>query len=103
MAIMLSGRRVRELTIANPRRESCGAMAGGETERFCAVCNRSVYDLSMLTRRQAAELLDNNAGKVCGRINYDERGNQIFAKERNAIERLMQISVLGASALASAT
>jgi hypothetical protein len=77
-------------------------MAGGASNRFCTACNRSVYDMSVLTRRQAADLLDNNAGKVCGRISYDERGDQIFAKERNAIERLLQISVLGASAVASA-
>jgi len=77
-------------------------MAGGDEERFCTSCNRSVYDLSVLTRRQAADLLANNAGKVCGRISYDERGNPVFAKERNPIERLMQISLLGASAVASA-
>jgi hypothetical protein len=77
-------------------------MAGGDTEHFCTACDRSVYDLSVLTRRQVANLLDNNAGKICGRITYDERGNQAFAKERSPIERLMQISVLGVSAVASA-
>lgn len=77
-------------------------MAGGHTERSCTACNRSVYDLSVLTRRQTADLLDKHAGKVCGRIHYDERGKQIFAKERRPIERLVQISVLGASAVASA-
>jgi hypothetical protein len=77
-------------------------MAGGNAQRFCGVCNRSVHDLSALTRRQATELFVNNAGKVCGRISYDEHGKQIFAKERRPIERLVQISVLGASAVASA-
>src|SRR5215831_19007350 len=64
--------------------------------------NRSVYSLSALTRRQAADLFDNNAGRLCGRISYEERGKQIFVKERRPIERLVQISVLGASAMASA-
>jgi hypothetical protein len=94
---------VKQLTIANPCRESWNTMAGGDTQRFCDACNRSVHDLSALTRRQVADLLASNAGKVCGRISYDERGKQIFIKERSAIERLMQISVLGASAVASAS
>jgi len=47
-------------------------------------------------------LFDNNAGRLCGRISYEERGKQIFVKERRPIERLVQISVLGASAMASA-
>jgi hypothetical protein len=95
-------RRVRQLTIANPCSESWESMSGGERDRFCTACNRSVYDLSALTSRQAAELLDSKAGKVCGRISYDERGNQVFAKEHTAVGRLMQISLLGASAVASA-
>jgi hypothetical protein len=99
---MLFRPHVKQLTIANPCRESWNAMAGDDTQRFCNLCNRSVHDLSALTRRDAADLLANNAGKVCGRISYDERGNQIFTKERSPIERLMQISVLGASAMASA-
>jgi hypothetical protein len=78
-------------------------MTGGDTERFCAACDRAVYDLSVLTRRQALKLADDNGGRLCGRIHYDERGNQIFAKERSGIERLAQISVLGASAALSAT
>lgn len=99
---MFSRRRIRELTISKPCRESWEAMAGGGPDRFCAACNRSVHDLSALTRRQAVDLLRNNAGKVCGRIDHDDRGNQIFAKERAPIERLLQISILGASAAASA-
>jgi hypothetical protein len=99
---VLFRRRARQLTIANPCRESWNAMEGGDTLRFCGACNRSVHDLSALTRRQAADLFTKNSGKLCGRISYDERGNQVFARERSPIERLMQISVLGASAMASA-
>ena len=99
---MFLGRRVPQLTIANPCRESWDAMDGGNSHRFCNACNRSVHDLSALTRRQAADLLANNQGKVCGRITYDERGSQIFAREHSPIERLMQISFLGVSAMASA-
>lgn len=98
---MLFGRRVERVSIANPCRENWTAMSGG-AERFCAVCNRSVHDLSALTSRQAAALFANNAGKLCGRITYDQRGNPIFAKERSPINRLMQISLLSASSVASA-
>jgi hypothetical protein len=77
-------------------------MSGGHSERFCTTCSRSVHDLSLLTRRQVADLLERNAGKVCGRIDYDERGEQIFAKERGTIERLAQLLVLGALGVASA-
>jgi hypothetical protein len=47
-------------------------------------------------------LLDNHAGTVCGPVNFEERGKLVFAKERNPIERLLQISALRASAVASA-
>jgi hypothetical protein len=99
---MLFRPRVKRLTIVNPCHESWSTMSGGDMQRFCDVCNRSVHDLSVLTRRQASDLLANNGGKVCGRISFDKRGNQIFAKDRRPIERLMQISVLGASAAVSA-
>ncbi len=102
MAGMLSFRRITKIAIANPCSESWGAMGGGDRSRFCTVCNRFVHDLSVLTRRQAADLFHKQAGNICGRIHYDERGNQIFAKERTAVERFVQISVLGASAVASA-
>ena len=94
-------RPVKQLAIANPCRESWDAMACRNARRFSSLSNRSVYNLSALTRRQAADLFDNNAGRPCGRISSEERGKQIFAKERRPIERLVQISVLGASAAAA--
>jgi hypothetical protein len=76
-----SRRRIGQLAIANPCRENWDAMAGGHSGRLCTACNRSVYDLSVLTRRQVADLLDNNAGKIL-RSNRLRRARQPNFRQR---------------------
>jgi len=76
-------------------------MAGDNRARFCESCNQTVHDFSSLTRRQAAELVENTSGRLCARINYDYRGNIVFLPEpqQNSLGRLIRLSLLGVSAL----
>jgi hypothetical protein len=40
----------------------------GHTTRFCALCSQNVYDISMLTREAAEELIFGSDEPVCGQI-----------------------------------
>jgi hypothetical protein len=43
-------------------------MAGDDRVRFCQGCEKSVYNLSALTKRQAETLVAEHGGKLCARI-----------------------------------
>src|SRR5262249_29306077 len=43
-------------------------MAGTEQVRFCADCNKDVYDLSSMTRREAEFFVATNHGQICARL-----------------------------------
>lgn len=42
-------------------------MAGDERVRFCGGCEKNVYNLSAMTRREASKFVARNSGKVCVR------------------------------------
>jgi hypothetical protein len=76
-------------------------MDGDSSQRFCTSCNRHVHDLSNLTRRQAAELMENSPGGLCARLTLDPRGQILFRDPpTNWTNRLVQVSLLGLSTLA---
>jgi hypothetical protein len=57
------------LTIASPCEEPWNDMEVlGHTTRFCALCSQNVYDISMLTRQAAEELIFGSDEPVCGQI-----------------------------------
>jgi hypothetical protein len=43
-------------------------MAGDDRVRYCKACQKSVYNLSALTKRQAEALVAEHGGKLCARI-----------------------------------
>ena len=43
-------------------------MSGDDRVRYCKVCEKSVYNLSALTRRQTETLVAEHGGKLCARI-----------------------------------
>lgn len=44
-------------------------MTGDELVRFCSSCEKNVYNLSAMPRREARKFVARNAGKVCVRYN----------------------------------
>lgn len=76
-------------------------MAGEGHKRFCTSCNRIVHDISKLTRRQAIDLMNRSPQGLCARMSFGYDGKVSFApaSKTNAFERLVQISLLGVSAL----
>jgi len=52
-------------------------MTGDDRTRFCNECNKHVYDLSAMTRRQAEAIIEASRGKLCGRVTRQEDGTTV--------------------------
>ena len=56
------------LRIASPCNESWERMVGDERVRHCDSCQRNVYNLSEMTRKEVEELVLRTEGKMCTRM-----------------------------------
>jgi len=56
-----------EIKIASPCHADWGRMTGDERTRFCASCQKHVYNLSAMTAREGADLIRQKEGKLCVR------------------------------------
>lgn len=56
------------ITIPSPCSNKWEEMTGDDRVRHCGECGKNVYDLSALTRKQAAALIAEKEGKLCGRL-----------------------------------
>jgi hypothetical protein len=57
-----------QIGVKSPCEASWKAMKGGGAVRHCAECDRKVYDLSAMSRRQAEALLAGAEGRLCVRF-----------------------------------
>ena len=57
-----------DLRVASPCSARWEDMAGDERVRFCSGCRLHVYDLSAMTRAEAAELVASVSGRLCVRF-----------------------------------
>jgi hypothetical protein len=85
--------------------ESWDRMAGTVSRRFCESCQKSVHDISQMTRREVAKLIDTSPNGLCGRVTRNQSGEVVFRREAGSKGpgRLVGISLLGASAVAAQT
>lgn len=56
---------VDELRIASPCSVPWSGMAGSDTVRHCSDCQKNVYNLSLLTRAEANDLIREKEGQLC--------------------------------------
>ncbi len=54
--------------IASPCHADWDSMAGNHRQRFCSQCQRHVYNISEMTRREANRLLAKEEGGICARL-----------------------------------
>src|SRR5438105_4127775 len=54
--------------VATPCRASWNAMDGDERVRFCPSCRFNVYNLSEMSRAEAAKLVTETEGRLCVRF-----------------------------------
>jgi hypothetical protein len=57
-----------DVRVASPCSESWSEMSGDDRKRFCGKCEKNVYDLSAMTRREAEVFLAMQEGSVCVRF-----------------------------------
>ncbi len=67
-----------DVTINNPCNEDWDAMNGGRKRRHCGSCDKDVFHLSQMTRREATHLLETRDASICVRYRYDDQGNIEF-------------------------
>jgi hypothetical protein len=68
LPILSSPFALEELQIASPCPAEWNDMVGDERVRFCGLCDKNVYNLSGLTRREATALVTDREGSVCIRM-----------------------------------
>ena len=54
--------------IASPCSADWDSMAGNDRQRFCSQCQKNVYNISAMTRREANRLLAQEEGGICARL-----------------------------------
>ena len=65
------------LRIASPCASPWEAMRGDGRRRFCAECERHVYDFAQLTAREAAGLVEATGGALCALLTRDGAGRLV--------------------------
>src|SRR5436305_11455599 len=65
------------LRVASPCESSWEAMRGDGRRRYCAECERHVYDFAHLTAREAAGLVEATGGALCARLTRDGAGRLV--------------------------
>lgn len=96
-----------KLQIASPCPAAWAEMSGDDRARFCATCEKHVYDFSKLTAAEGVALIREKEGKVCGRLWRRADGTLITADcpvgtMRLVRKRSKRVPLLAASLMASA-
>jgi hypothetical protein len=97
--------------IAAPCKADGDAMAGDDRVRFCAQCEKNVYNLSAMPRQEAEALLLEKEGKLCVRLCRRADGTVLTSdcpvgvRRRRRRRRIAAMAIGGglAAAAASAT
>jgi hypothetical protein len=99
----MSGRTISldTIQIASPCSASWDDMAGTERMRFCNLCQKTVYNLSAMTREQAEKLISQKEGKACVRL-YRRHDGTVLTSDcpvgLRAMRRRMALLAGGAAA-----
>jgi hypothetical protein len=71
---------LRDIQVASPCSANWNEMTGDDRTRFCRSCNKYVYNLSEMTRRQAEELIHTTEGRLCVRF-YQRRDGRVLTQD----------------------
>src|ERR1700750_2402560 len=69
------------LSVQSPCEADWDSMEGNEEVRFCTHCEKSVHNVSAMTRKDAMRFVRANAGGVCVRFYSDPKGRTLHANE----------------------
>lgn len=95
-----------DIRIASPCTARWDDMKGDDRARFCPQCQKSVYDISALSRAEAEALVTQSGGSPCIRLYRRADGTVLTADCPDGVRRkrvrLTVLSAAGAGALAAA-
>jgi hypothetical protein len=86
------------LNVNSPCEADWDSMAGNDEVRFCTHCEKSVHNVSAMTRRDAMRFVRANAGGVCLRFYSDPAGRTLHANggKLHRITRRASLAAAGA-------
>jgi hypothetical protein len=85
------------ITIATPCSERWDDMIGDDRVRFCRKCELDVFDLSAMTRTEAAALIHERAGRICARL-YRRADGTVIARSCAGVLRRERFRTVAAAA-----
>lgn len=88
--------------VASPCSMRWDDMAGDERARHCGACRLNVYDISAMTRREAATLIQANEGRLCVRLHRRTDGTVITRNCPVGVRRVRHAIVRLAGSVAAA-
>jgi hypothetical protein len=90
-----------ELRVVNPCQVDWEGMSGTDRVRHCSQCNKDVFNVSSITRAEAAELIQQAEGKVC--VRYDQRRDgTVLTRDSSLKDRVSLKTRLALVAVAAA-
>jgi len=87
------------IQVRKPCRQSWAGMKGDDQKRFCAGCRKHVYNLSGMTREEAAQLIRETEGQVCVRF-YRRADGTVATRDCNLEKETKVLSGVMLAALA---
>lgn len=72
---------LKQISVPNPCPARWDAMEGGAEKRFCTGCQKSVYNLSEMSRKEGEELLTRTDAKVCVFFHPDADGKPLARED----------------------
>jgi hypothetical protein len=91
------------LEIASPCPASWNAMEGDERARFCATCEKHVYNIAAMTNPEVISLIERTEGRFCARI-YRRRDGTVLTGDcpvgarawaARRLQRVLTLAVVG--------
>jgi hypothetical protein len=79
------------LSVDKPCEKEWTAMSQSDDGRFCAHCSKSVVDFTQLTDTQVVRILEQNSGKLCGRLTQEQLNRTIQIYQPKNTSRLYKI------------
>lgn len=83
------------ITPDSPCHERWSALTPSGDGRYCGKCDKTVVDLTQLTRRQAEKLVVKSGGSMCGRMRLDPSGAPAFRRETERVPGLLSVAAAG--------
>lgn len=84
------------IRVLQPCHEAWAGMTPRGPGRHCTACDKTVVDLTRVTRREAESIVRAHGGELCGRLAVDARGEPVFRPEPLRLAPLAFVGALAA-------